>query len=927
VFPRLKSGATSRKRQLFACANNPQFVEPLSSAIHTMTPEHIEPPSGVVTFLFSDIEGYSTLEARFGAAIQPVLDAHNRLIEAAALACDGYRSRIVGDAFFLVFGKPSDAVRCAVGIQRALGEEKWEVAGADGAPVAIELRVRIGLHAGEARVDARPGERADYFGNAVNTAARVSSATHGGQILVSETARALAQTALSPDIAFHDLGTHRLKGVGGVQLFGVEAPGLGRDFPPPVTLDPHRHNLPVPLSPLVGREGEVAAWGAELREPGTRLLTLCGFGGLGKTRLALQLAESLVESFADGVWWVPLDDARSGPDMVRRLAEVLLRELKPQPTIEEQVWGFHRDRELLIVLDNLEQIPTDEAACVVTGLLHAGARVRLLTTSRAALQMDGERVKELDSLPLGDACTLFTQRAGARRSSFVLSDANRADVEAICNALDGLPLAIELAAAQSAMLSPRQILGRLDEAMRARGTRDATRPARHLALGAAIDWSYQLLGEAARALLPRLAVFEGGFSLDAAEKLAPPDVDAWDALAELRAQSFLRAHTDEATQQDRFSMLEPVRRHAARMLDASGETGLAQELHAQFAFDVLERFVADEATRGEGETLLEIAPEFSNLRAAFAWLERADPARRARFAVSWGRLLHVRGFWEEAREVVAGGTNALATLANAPDDPETTTLKGDLHFATAKMEHDVAGGSGARSNAESALACYGQTRNEDGQTLALNLLGLLALDELRRAPDDEARSALAGQARARFDEALAHCAGARHDLRGKVLHNIGMLLSSTGQPEAARAAYGESLLQRRLAGDARGEAVTLGNLGVLAEEAANLAEAQEFYTQSLRLRRALDEPFGVALMLHNLGEIAAARGQDERALVLFLHAGRMMRALRSPLAEECKRSLEAVRAALSEREGDERAEAVLSGAQHQDWQPLVAGES
>lgn len=894
--------------------------------IESPAPLDLIPPAGVLTFLFTDIEGYSTLERRFGAALQPIMEEHNRIIEEMARECQGYRSRIMGDAFFIVFPTPSEGVRCAVEAQRALSQTHWQVADKEGELSPIEFRVRIGLHTGEARRELREGERADYFGNAVNTAARVSAAAHGGQILISETTRALAFLGIGQDINFRDLGTHRFKGVGETQIHMVEAPGLGREFPPPVTLNLQFHNLPVPLSPLVGRETEAAAWGRELRQS-TRLLTLCGFGGLGKTRLALHLAESVVESFPDGVWWIPLDDARSGAEMVRRLAEVLLRELKPQPTVEEQVWEFHRDRDLLLVLDNLEQIPVDEAARVVNGLLRAGSRVRILVTSRVALQMDGEHVKELDALPLKAACTLFTQRAVSRRSSFVLNESNRADVEAICKALDGLPLAIELAAAQVALLSPRQILARLDEVMRPRNTRDSTRPARHVALAAAIDWSYQLLSEDARLLLPRMAVFAGGFTIEAAERLAPPDVDAWDALAELRAHSFLRAQTYEATQQERMSMLEPVRRHSLRLLEADDQGREAKNLHAEFAQELLDHFGQAEATRSEAETLLEIEPEFSNLRAAFLWLTQSDPLQSVHFANVWYRILHARGLWEEAQDVIAKAHAALASLSprdGGADADEIAELWGELHFAESSLQQDALDLEAARHSAEASLLNYQKSRSEEGQTRALNLLGLLALDHMSESQDEEEKGVLAAQTRAYFNDALTHCPPARHDLRGKVLHNLAMLLNSLDEREEARATYNECLLQRRLAGDERGQAVTLGNLGVLAADSDDLEEAQKFYAQSLEIRRKLDEPFGIALMLHNLGDIALKRGQNERALVLLLHAERLFQQVKSPFAAESRSTLDTLHQTLNEKLSREQAESLLATAKTQSWEEHVA---
>ena len=512
-------------------------------------------PTGTVTLVFTDLEGSSELSEKHGAAFEPVRDQHFAVLRKAAARRHGYEVETAGDSLFVVFSSAADAVQFAVEAQQSLAEYSW--------PAEIgSIRVRIGMHSGEPYIGFDQG-RPTYRGPVTNRAARVQAAGHGGQVLLSQAAHDLALPALPSEITLKDLGRHRLKGVGEEHFWQVSHPALADEFPPINTLPASRHNLPLPQTPFVGREAEVQNCLNLLLEPANRLLTLLAFGGMGKTRTALQVAELCFDHFKDGVWWISLENATTGEEMVTRIAEQLRLHLQPQPSVREQIWEFHRDRQLLLVLDNLEQVQGDEAAQVVHGLLNAGPRVKCLVTSRRSLNLTAERVVELMPLPASDAEVLFTQRAAARKANFVLNQQNAEDVAAICRTLEGVPLAIEIAASLIVLLAPRQILKRLDDQLKALVARDPTLPPRQQALRAAIDWSYSLLPESTKVLFAQLAVFAGGFTAEAAESICRCDEeDVFEGLMELRNHSLLRAVTDESTQEERLTMLESVRSFA-----------------------------------------------------------------------------------------------------------------------------------------------------------------------------------------------------------------------------------------------------------------------------------------------------------------------------------------------------------------------------
>jgi len=473
------------------------------------------------TFLFTDIEGSTRLWERYPEVMRAALARHDRLLHRAIEAHGGRFVKTTGDGVHAVFDAAADALAAALAGQRALTDEPW--------PEPVTLRVRMGIHSGEAQ--ARAG---DYYGPTLNRAARLMAAGHGGQILLSGAARDNAGERLPPGASVRDLGERRLKDLSApIRVWQLVAADLPAEFPPVNTLDARPNNLPVQPTPLIGREVEAADALARLRRGGARLLTLTGPGGTGKTRLALHVAAELVDECAGGVFVVALAPIRAPELVAPTVARTLgLTEVGQQPILET-LRAYLRDRQVLLVLDNFEQVAA--AAPVVAELLAAAPRLRVIVTSRAALHLRGEQELPVEPLTLPTpgpwpppaelerfaAIALFVQRAAAIRRDFRLTPTNAAAVAGICARLDGLPLAIELAAARTRLLSPPALLARLERRLALLtvpgGHPPRDLPERHQTLWNAIAWSYELLGPAEQRLFRRLAVFAGGCTLDAAE--------------------------------------------------------------------------------------------------------------------------------------------------------------------------------------------------------------------------------------------------------------------------------------------------------------------------------------------------------------------------------------------------------------------------
>jgi predicted ATPase/class 3 adenylate cyclase len=847
-----------------------------------MTPQ----PLGTVTLLFTDIEGSTRLLERLGRErYAEALSLHRRLARRAFERHGGYEVDYEGDAFFVAFSRAEDAVASAAAAQQALAAADW--------PEDQELRVRMGIHTGEPL--AVPPK---YVGLDVHRAARIMAAGHGGQVLLSQTTRDL----LDDRAALRDLGEHRLKDLSAAQrLYQLQIDGLPHEFPPLKTLGNRPTNLPVQLRPLIGRERELAEVAALLREEGVHLLTLTGPGGTGKTRLALQAAADVVEAFPDGVFFVSLASIRDHELVLPTAAQTLaLRELPGEP-ISETLASYLADKQILLVLDNFEQVLDAAGAAVELPARCPG--LSLLVTSRERLRVAGERVfavfplqlpdedAHLGSVAANEAVGLFAARAAEATGDFTLTEENAGPVAAICRRLDGLPLAIELAAARTASLPPAALLRRLDHSLRllTSGRRDAEE--RQRTLQATIEWSYDLLGPAERELFTRLSTFVDGCRIEAAEQVGDPDgklaIDILDGLDSLVAKNLLRQRVDPDGE-PRFWMLETIREYGLDRLTDSGGRVDAHRRHAHHFLDLAERAKPELTGDKQVVWLRRIHCELDNLRLAFRWFaESGSGSETLRLATALWRALWVRGYLSEARQWLLSSL-ACAEATSAPLRIEALQAASFL----ARWEGEQADESAL---AEEALALA--RTSGDSAMMARALLGAghaaTSLSDFVRAEQFLHESLeLAREVR----EARPIC---------MALGGLATLYQTVGQPGRARELWEESLPLIRAVGDRYGTAICLFGLASVAIEEGQPEDSPQLLVEALELSRELDYREGIAYFLGGAAAVAGSRGDPERAATLL---GRM-RALHAELHFKAlavderlnAQTAEAARAALGER--------------------------
>ncbi|MEX1006956.1 MAG: adenylate/guanylate cyclase domain-containing protein, partial [Acidimicrobiia bacterium] len=566
----------------------------------------VDLPTGTVTFLFTDLEGSTRLWEEHPEAMKDALARHDAILDHAVDTHDGHVVKRTGDGVHAVFATADSGVRAATDAQRALAGEEWGQTG--------PLRIRMGLHSGAAQL--RDG---DYFGSVTNRAARLMAVAHGGQVVVSHTTAELAGDALV-DMTFLDLGEHRLRDLERPErVLQVCHEDLEREFAPLRSLDAFPSNLPLQTTGFVGREREVADVASALAN--ARVVTLTGVGGVGKTRLATQVAADVLPRYRDGAWLCELASVAEPEVIPEALAAGLGVQPRMGQTLDETVLDFLRSKELLLVLDNCEHL-LDSVALLVDRVVHTAARVTVLATSREGLALSGERMIALPSLGLtDDAVTLFAERAAEARADFALTTENETAVAQICARLDGIPLAIELAAARVQAMTPAEIAARLDDQFRLLSSGRRTAVERHQTLRRAIDWSYELLTNVERRVLQRLSVFAGGCTLDAVEAVVTgDDIDALDALDHLAAlvrRSLVVA--DQVGEQTRYRLLETIRQYAQDRLEESGETDIVGRRHAGHYTALAEEAGPHLRAADQLASIARLSPELDNLRTALSW--------------------------------------------------------------------------------------------------------------------------------------------------------------------------------------------------------------------------------------------------------------------------------------------------------------------
>lgn len=803
--------------------------------------------------LFTDIEGSTRAVRAIGAdRWEAVLERHTRIIRDALAAGGGVEVRTEGDSFFAVFTSPNAALAAAAEMQRRFNAADWG---------ETAVRVRMGIHTGEAR-PASVASGVDYVGFEVSRAARIAAAAHGAQVLVSDTTEALSRDNLAPGLSLRDLGEHRFKDLVRPQrIHRLLIEGLPDRFPPLRSLDATPNNLPTQTTSFVGRRHELAT-AAELLET-TRLLTLTGPGGSGKTRLALQLAADVLDRYPDGVWLVELASVGDPDEVGSTVAGAVHVSGRPGRPAVDTLGSALRHRQLLLVLDNCEHV-IGGCADVANALLRSCPRVTILATSREGLNVPGEslmpvpplRVPEGDHLPPieglieFEAIRLFVDRCIAYQRTFALTPQNTADIVRICRRLDGIPLALELAAARVRVLSVAQVASRLDDRFRLLTGGGRTVVARQQTLRALIDWSYDLLDGPERALLRRLSVFVGGWTLEGAEVVCAGKgvrrEDLFDHLAHLVDKSLVAMH--EHAGAARYSMLETIREYAREKLVESGEAAELRSRH----FDYFFTFLADLWNRGVAEAPPAAGAEYENFRTAFEWIQ-AEPGsaeQQLLMAASMGWPAIARGRIAEMRQLLTG------VLARSDSQARTLGRVRAMQMAArlAGMQGDMAAATKLGSASLELLRQLGEKRE-----LAYALIMAARLD-----PSGNAYR----EARALFDQ-LGDKLGT-----GLLMFVTGDGAKQRGDYETARARYTESLALLRQIGNFAVSANPLISLGLLACIEGDYAKARALVEEGLAIRRrpGFDNPWLVAIALVSLGEIDRCEGDATRGAHAFEEA-------------------------------------------------------
>ncbi|HEY3522310.1 MAG TPA: tetratricopeptide repeat protein [Candidatus Limnocylindrales bacterium] len=817
--------------------------------------------TGTVTLLFTDIEGSTKLLRQLGDRYHALLADHHRLLREAFQTRGGNEVDTAGDGLFYVFPSARAAIAAAVAGQRALGAQDWPA----------DVRVRMGIHTGEPL----SGD-GGFVGLDVHRASRICGSGHGGQVIVSKTTRDLADGDLPEGVSLVDLGEYQLKDLPAPdRLYQVVAPGLLREFPPLRSIDSRPNNLPRQLTTFVGRQREIGEAKAILAS--APLLTLTGPGGVGKTRLAIELGADLLDDYEDGVWFVDLGPV-SDPEFVGHTIATSLgvMDIAGQPILDTVIDHLRR-RHVLLVLDNCEHL-LDAAAQAVDALLRACAQVRVVSTSREGFAIPGEAVFPVPSLsaPEGnvradelahfESVRLFTERAAAAQPGFAVTERNATAIAQVCRRLDGVPLALELAAARVRALPVEQIATRLDDRFRLlTGSSRITVP-RHQTLRQTIDWSHDLLADDERAVLRRLAAFAGGCSLEAAEAVCADErIEGWqllDILSRLVDKSLVVA--DTAADEARYRMLETIREYARDRLIESGEAEAILRRHRDWFLALVEK-AAPEFFRGvESATWLErLDREHDNLRAALQWsTDEVDEAPTAlQLAAGLWRFWEIRGHIAEGRSWLE--------RALAATDGEISARRADAYTGAGILAFMQGDHEAAHGFHEQSLALHRRVGDYAGIAYAANNLANAAL--------------LSGDfaaARRLYEPGLAW-ARAQGNVRplGFALVNMAEAVALDGEPELARQQYEEGVEVFRSMGDRWGEAFALDSLAVTLERQGGHAEAERLHGQALAISRELGDQRGIARALTHLGDVASRTNDRRTAKRLYLESFEIRRAL------------------------------------------------
>jgi len=888
-------------------------------------------PSGTVTFLFTDIEGSTELWEKYPDAMKTALAEHDALLREIITAQHGHVIKGRGDGIHAVFATALEAVQATLAAQREL--QRLNAARA-GESQNLALRVRMGLHTGEAEL--RDG---DYYGQTLNRAARLMAAGHGGQILLSAVTAQVTRDQLPAEVSLLDLGEHALKGLLHAEhLYQLIAPGLPKDFPPLKSMPVTRHNLPTQLTSFIGRERELAD--AQKKLANARLLTLIGPGGIGKTRLALQIAAEQLPNFKDGVWLTELAPLTDPDLIVSTLAAVFeVREVPGTPLLQLIV-DYLRAKELLLVLDNCEHL-VEASAQLADQLLHACAKLKIIVSSREALGIDGETIFRLPSLASPEdigslldyaATRLFVERAAKAEPRFQLTTENAAAIIQICRRLDGIPLAIELAAARVKLFTPEQIAERLADRFKLlTGGSRAALP-RQQTLRALIDWSYQYqsLNETEQRALRRLAVFSGGWQFEAAEAVIG-EAEALEGLAGLVNKSLVTI--EEQAGQARYAFLETIRQYALEKLVEAGEASELRDRHLDYLLQRMQQSPQSMFRLESIETLDETEVEHDNLRAALEWATSNQPEKALKLAQAVGGFWTARDYHREARDWCQAILNQTESLPGA--DTDRARLYALSSWSSMSMGEHKEG----RAAAERALALAKKVNDPVTLVRAYTALALTCIflgdypvaqqaviegERLARQSDlkldlvfilstraqiayHAERDAL--QAKRYLDEAAQVVQEAGYPWATSfTASGLAQVAALLGDLRTARARFQESAEAGRKVGNMRVVHASRSELAHVLRQHGELAEALEIYKDLLPKWKELGHRAALAHELECIAYILIRKEEPVRAATLL------------GAAEALRAAIDSVRTQVEQVEYEKEIAALRAGMEEADFQ-------
>jgi len=808
-------------------------------------------PTGTVTFLFTDIEGSTRLSQEYPDTLQSALDIHHAILKNAVESNNGYVFEIVGDAFCCAFQNAADAVKASVTAQLELANQKWEEA---------VIRIRIGIHSGSAE-----WSNDQYSGYiTLARAARIMSSAYGEQIIISSSTYDLVKDKFDSvkelNVSFRDLGERRLKDViNPIRLYQIIFPGLREEFPPLKTLDARPNNLPAQLTSFIGRDDVLQTLKNLFRQ--TRLLTLIGSGGSGKTRLAMQTAADIIDDFSNGVFITEIASVTDGALVVQTLLNSLGIKEEPGRTSDETLTGYLKDKEMLIILDNCEHL-INECANLAEMLLTNCAKLKIIATSREALNCSGEQSFRVPSLSLPDTSAgitpeniihyesvcLFLERALSVNQNFKITKENALALAKICKRLDGIPLAIELAAVRTKILSVEKIYDRLDDRFNLlTGGRRTSLP-RQQTLKALIDWSYDLLPEKEKILWSRLSVFTDGWTLESAEEICSDDKisnpEIFDLLITLVEKSIILY--DEV--KERYRILETIKQYGEVKLKQLNETDEILSRHLHYFMELSE---TAESKLDGSETLKwleKLESEHGNLQSAIAWsVKSGNREEGQRLAGALGNFWIIRGYYSTGRLLLESILKNIQEISKP---------------VLGKILLRAGGLSRLQGDTEIAKKFYEESlelsREQDNKQRIIECLNDLGIIENNQGNYEQAKKFC--------EESLA----LRRKLGDKIgisrsLNNFGLVEFNQGNYEQAQKFFKESISIKRELGDKRGISNTLSNMGNIALNQGDYEGAQKFLEEGLSIRRELGDKNGIAGSLNSLGYMSYNQGKYEQA--------------------------------------------------------------